>query len=356
MNKKHYLALLHSLWVTHKKLHILFAENTNYKEVYENIEDYVKLPIFDEVKKQEILEKKNTISAETIQEILEKNTVEIIDFWDEWYPKLLKEIANPPFLLYVQWKLDNSPKLAVVGSRKMSEYGEKVIEKMIPDLASYFSIVSGWAFGCDTKAHKSTLDAHGKTIAVIWTGIDICYPKENTQLYKKIIENGGAVISIFPLGTEGSNFTFPMRNEIIAGIAHGVLIAEAAERSGTLITAKLALEQSRDVFAIPGDMFRQNSFWCLELIKKGEAKLVTTAKDILEEYNILFESKTPQGEYNFTDSIEKDIYHSLMWESKSIDELSKHLNHPVQTIMIKLSFLELNGKISKIGNGKYQVH
>ena len=205
---------------------------------------------------------------------------------DGSYPAMLREIADPPITLYVkgEWQacLDQ-PCVAVIGSRMCSTYGENASEMLARDLASRgICIVSGLARGIDAAAHKGAIRGAGKTIAVLGTGIDNVYPRENTRLVKEILDSGGAVVSQFPLGTPPLKDNFPYRNRIISGLSLGVLIVEASERSGSLITARLATEQNREVMAVPGNITSGNSYGTNYLIKAG-AKLVQQWQDVVAE-------------------------------------------------------------------------
>ena len=205
---------------------------------------------------------------------------------DGSYPSCLREIADPPITLYVRgdWQgCFDLPGVAVIGSRMCSTYGENAAEMLSRDLASRgICIISGLARGIDTAAHKGAMRGGGKTIAVMGTGIDAVYPKENTRLVREILDSGGAVVSQFPLGTPPLKDNFPYRNRIISGLSLGVLIVEATERSGSLITARLATEQNREVMAVPGNITSRNSFGTNYLIKAG-AKLVQQWQDVVAE-------------------------------------------------------------------------
>ena len=205
---------------------------------------------------------------------------------DGSYPNLLREIADPPITLYVRgdWQacLD-PPCVGVIGSRQCSTYGENASEMLSRDLASRgITIVSGLARGIDSAAHRGALQAKGRTVAVMGTGIDGVYPKENTRLVREILDGGGCLVSQFPLGTPPLKDNFPYRNRIISGLSLGVLIVEASERSGSLITARLAAEQNREVMAVPGNITSSNSYGTNYLIKAG-AKLVQQWQDIVAE-------------------------------------------------------------------------
>lgn len=205
---------------------------------------------------------------------------------DGSYPFLLREIADPPITLYVQgdWQACfEAPGVGVVGSRRCSTYGENASKMLSRDLAEQgICIVSGLARGIDSAAHRGAIEAKGRTIAVLGTGLDSVYPKENTKLVESILESGGAIVTQFPLETPPLKENFPYRNRIISGLSLGVLVVEASERSGSLITARLAAEQNREVFAVPGNITSKNSFGTNYLIKSG-AKLVQQWKDVIEE-------------------------------------------------------------------------
>lgn len=202
------------------------------------------------------------------------------------YPYLLREIADPPITLYVKgdWQACfDAPGVAVVGSRRASTYGENASEMLSRDLAAAgICVISGLARGIDAAAHRGAIRAKGKTVAVLGTGINQVYPKENARLVEEILDAGGAVVSQFPLETPPLKDNFPYRNRIISGLSLGVLIVEASERSGSLITARLAIEQNREVMAVPGNITSKNSFGTNYLIKSG-AKLVQQWQDVVAE-------------------------------------------------------------------------
>lgn len=219
-------------------------------------------------------------------ELIEKNKVNVLPLDDPDYPRLLKEIHDPPPILYVKGKLEkDSLKIAIVGSRQASMYGLKIAERFSYELASYgITIVSGMARGIDTAAHKGALKAKGRTIAILGSGLSCIYPPENKGLFEQI-SNSGAVISEFPMSTKPLGYNFPRRNRIISGLSLGVLVVEAAKRSGALITVSSALEQGREVFVIPGKADSPTSFGTNQLIKEG-AKLVDDASEIIQELNL----------------------------------------------------------------------
>jgi len=244
---------------------------------------------------------RSKIDPEKEWEKLKKEEVDIITYCDDNYPELLKHISFAPLLLYVKGKIipEDRFSFGIVGTRLATEYGKRVAFDISFKLAQVgLTIVSGLAYGIDACAHKAALEAGGRTIAVLANGLDekSMFPKENLDLSRKIIENG-ALISEYPIGTEASKEKFPQRNRIISGLSKGILVAEAPLRSGSLITAKYALDQNRDVFAVPGDISSRMSYGTNWLIKKG-AILVTRAQDILDELNIEYEVVSRQRKLN----------------------------------------------------------
>lgn len=356
-NEKIFLVLLHSIWITHKKLHLIFTKNNNYREVYENINKDFLLSFWftlDQINK--ILDNKKNININNINKKLNDRKVEIICYHDNNYPVLLKELFSPPFLLYVRWKIDNSPKISIVWSRKISNYWEEVIKKIVPDISKYFTIVSGWALWCDSLAHIETLKSWNKTISIIWTWIDIDYPVSNKKLYDEIVEKWWAVISVFPLWEFWNVYNFPIRNEIVASLSVWVLIIEAWEKSWTLITANQALDLWKDLFVVPWDIFKKNCIWTNNLIKNWNAKLITCSDDILCEYNIVSNKELKKEKnINFIDKIEQDIYDILLLNDLCINELSKKLELDISTLLYKIWFMEINNYIKKWNWWKYQI-
>ena len=210
-------------------------------------------------------------------EYMKYNNINIIGILDEKYPKILKEIYDPPIQLYIKGNEDilNSLSIAIVGCREATNYGIKVAKEFAFNISKQgVNIISGLAKGIDSAAHLGTIEAKRKTIAVLGNGLDIIYPKQNANLADKILKTGGAIISEYPLGTLPKKQNFPARNRIISGLSKGIIVVEAKEKSGTLITVDFALEQGRDVYVIPGNINSINSTGTNELIKQG-AKLVT---------------------------------------------------------------------------------
>jgi len=290
-------------------------------------------------------------------EKLEKYQIKFITLKDQEYPLLLKEIPYPALGLYLRGEIPkNSNFLSVVGTRKISSYGKLAIEKILKDLIPYhFIIISGLAFGVDTLSHKIALDEGGKTIAVLGTGLDRIFPAINRSLSEKIIQNG-ALISEYPLGTPPLKQHFPWRNRIISGLSPATLVIEAPEKSGALITANFALEQNRDVFAVPGSIFNKNSLGTNKLIKQG-AKLISQTEDILEEYHLEISTISQIAKtIHFDNQLEKEIYEILETsEPLFVDKIIEKVNHKTTEVLIGLASLELKGLIKHLEGDRYSI-
>lgn len=235
---------------------------------------------------EEILKEEYRENLEKYKNYMDKHEIKLISIFDKKYPENLKNIYDPPQVLYVKGNENilNEFSLAIIGCRQNSSYGEIVTKSIAKSLAKENIItVSGLAKGIDSIAQKEAIENNAKTIAILGNGLDMIYPKENTHLAQKIIENGGAIISEYVIGTKPEKMNFPARNRIISGMSNGVIVVEAKQKSGTMITVDFALEQGRQVFAVPGNITSINSKGTNELIKQG-AKMVTCIQDIFEEY------------------------------------------------------------------------
>jgi len=283
--------------------------------------------------------------------------IKTINIQDKNYPKLLKGIKDPPEVLYVRGELNPEENcFAVVGTRMASAYGKQVALEIAGDLAEAgLTIVSGMAPGIDTFVHQATLERKGRTIAVLGTGLDekSIYPQSNLKLAKKILETGGCLISEYPPGTPGSKFTFPNRNRIISGLSLGVLVVEAKQKSGALITAHHAFEQKRKVFAIPGSIHSLNSKGCHYLIKKG-AKLVENANDILKELNL--PELTSPGLMRGETEEENLILGVLKEGVLDIDKIIEKTKLSAATVASTLAVLEIKGKVRNLGGNTYAIN
>jgi len=358
MINKNYIALLHKIWLNHNKLHLISNDYDDFKFFYDNLSHNLLYSYgFSPKQIEYILAKKEKIDIDYIDLKLKEREVDIILFSDSKYPKLLKNINNPPFILYLRWKIDNWPKIAIVWTRMMSSYWKKVIKNIVWDISRYFTIVSWWAAWCDTEVHQVSLLNKWKTISVIWTWIDLDYPISNRKLYDDIVKKWWWIISIFPLGEVWNPYNFPVRNEIVAWLSLWVVVIEAKIKSGTLITANLALDLWKDLFAVPWDIFLKNSEWCNLLISKWNAKSISNSSELLEEYNISWFSITNKNKskLDFNDDIDKNIYDILLIENLTINELKNKINIDITTLSFKLSMMEINKYIKKGLWWKYEV-
>lgn len=288
-----------------------------------------------------------------IEEILKKSEnmgIKIITRKNPLYPSLLGEIHNSPLIFYALGDIKEEDKfsVAVIGPRKPTEYGKRVADLISGELSGTgFTIVSGMARGIDSIAHRAALARQGRTIAVLGSGLDIPYPPENAGLMK-MIEKNGCVISEYPLGTKPDRENFPKRNRLISGLSLGVLIVEATNDSGTLITASYALEQNREVFAVPGMITSHKSAGTNTLIKQG-ARLVEKATDIIEELAPQLKGFLKEKKKKFLQLTEeeKEITEGLSLEPLHIDELSRQCRIPLYKILSILTTLELKGVVKQ---------
>jgi len=295
------------------------------------------------------------ISLDEEMEKLDRYGVRVLTFHDSDYPSRLKEIYDYPPILYVRGSLLPQDEwcLAVVGTRRATVYGRQATEEIVTDLArSQITIVSGLAKGIDSIAHHSALEAGGRSIAVFGSGLDIVYPAENAALARDIIQHG-ALISEYPLGTRPKADNFPRRNRVMSGLSLGVLVIEADETSGAMITAHLALEQNREVFAIPGSILSPASRGTNRLIQEG-AKLVRSYTDILEELNLTAVAHQMEiTEVIPASDTETLLLRQLSAEPTHIDEVCCSTGLPISTVSSTLAMMELKGLVKQVGNMNY---
>ena len=292
-------------------------------------------------------------------EELEEKEIQFYSFLLPRYPDLLKEIYSPPIGIYVKGTLpeDDIDKVSLVGARRCSRYGASVTYQIAKDLGkANIVVVSGMAKGIDAMAHKGIIDGGGQTIAVLGCGVDICYPAENRELMEKIIKNG-CLISEYPPGTEPSPHHFPNRNRIISGLSKIVVVVEAGKKSGTLITADLALESGRDVFVVPGNVTSALSQGTNNLIKQG-CPVVTESNDILLELGITYKEEERQA---FSTQVatkltpeEREIYNEIFDKEPVLAEtICRKLHKNIQEVQYILSLLEIAGYIRKVRQAGY---
>ena len=296
---------------------------------------------------------------------LENNHISVLTQTNPRYPKLLKAIADAPFLLYVKGKKPKIPirldrMIGVVGTRRITPYGKEVTERLVAGLVAYgFTIVSGLAYGVEAVAHETAIKEGGTTIAVLGCGIDIIAPPSNARLYDKIAGGAGAIVSEMPLGLRPNKGLFPARNRIISGLSLGVVVTEGADDSGALITARNAAEQGREVFAVPGPITSRYSAGPAKLLKNG-AKLVERVEDIVEELHIEPTSKKGRfagdpPERQGQTKEEQKILMMLAEKRIHIDELVRESGLTMQIIGSTITVLEMRGVIKDFGDNVYGI-
>jgi DNA processing protein len=288
---------------------------------------------------------------------LQDYDVHVLTILDQDYPNALREIPNPPPLLYLRgaFESDDNVAIGIVGSRTASYYGKRIAEKFSRELAKRgFSIVSGLARGIDTVAHQAAIHEGRRTIAFLGSGIDVVYPRENKRLMQNIIQHG-AVVSEFPLGTEPLAVNFPQRNRLISGFSLGILVVEAALQSGTFTTVRWALEQGKEVFAVPGDTLRKQSRGANRLIQQG-AKLVAEIDDIVEEFPFLGKQEIhppqPVIEVELS-TTEKMVFNSLNASPRLIDDIIDAIRLPSSKTSSILLSLEIKGLVQQLPGKRF---
>lgn len=375
--------MLYWIWLTIKR-GITPMKVTLLLEYFESIEEIYYSKNFNNIygidsRDRESLLNKDLSHAESVAEKTARMGAKIIVFDDENYPQLLKNIPNPPYVLYIQGKvpeLDKVLTIGVVGTRKSSERGNTDTEKLSRGLAENGAvIIGGLAEGIDAVGAWAALDAGGIAVGVIGSGLDIVYPQKNAELYK-VIASQGCIMTEYPLSSPPLRQHFPARNRIIAGLSRGVLVTEAPLNSGALITARRAVENNRDVFAVPRNI-NDTGFQGTNLLIQQGAKLVTCAEDIICEYpyavkvppmkktvtrtldkneNILPESESADSKKNIhLNESEKQILALLRGKDMPIDEMSRELKMPVNELNVKMLMLEMKGIVKKIPGNKYQL-
>ncbi len=319
-----------------------------------NKKELKKLKGIGEKTSKKILLSKSNFKPEVEMKKVKKSKLKLVTLKDKCYPNLLKEIYDAPSILYYKGDLKalNKPSLAIVGTRECSDYAKKVAYRLGYRLAKAgIPIVSGMALGVDTAAHKGALET-GLTYAVLGSGLDYIYPYQNRELYSKIINNG-AVVSSFYLGSKPEKKNFPCRNRIISGLAMGTIVVEAPKRSGALITADFALEQGREVYAIPGDITRKNNYGSNKLIQQG-AKLVQNISDIIEEIKLNFLNRNKNLFFKRKKEVitklsktERKVYNLIKTKKLHYEEISQQLDLDVTKLNRILVELELKNIINK---------
>ncbi len=281
----------------------------------------------------------------TQEKLLKETSSTIITIFDRNYPEFLKNSSNPPIVLFClgNCHLLTSKLFTIVGTREATSYGKSITKRFAMELSEYFTIVSGMAFGIDREAHEATLEAGGKTIAVLASGVDMPTPKSNESTYRKILKKDGAIISPYPLSSRPKKHQFVERNYILAAISVGTLVTEAPEKSGALITARIAADEGRDVFSVPGDITRYTSKGTNKLIKDG-AIPATSPNDIIEYYSL--NAMKPLSDEKVNDPVLQAVLNGC----ETVEEIAQALNLPISKVLSKITELELMGLVENSGD------
>ncbi len=332
-------------------------------EKFSSLDEFLKseqLYKFSKIQSDEIFGTKNDNLdfAERQIDLCEKNKVKLISIWNEKYPDLLKQISYPPVMLFVRGELQNSDAMAIaiVGTRHRSIYGKMVTEKFSESFSrNNIIVVSGLAYGIDTDAHLSTIKSNGKTYAVIASGIDQLSPAIAIKNAEKIVESGGAIVSEYRCGVAATLGSFPQRNRIISGIAKATVIIESGIKGGSLITAKMAINENREVFAVPGNISSKTSQGTNLLIKNTAAIPALSPEQIMEDMGLnqqLFSNKKEQ-KIVFANAIERKIYNSLGDEPMHIDTIASVTGVEITEILVRLLEMEFKSLIRQLPGKQY---
>jgi len=351
MNETDSLLKLSYSKLTSKKITSLIT-TFNIEEIFEK--DLSEINNVIDIKKEEWGNIKN-IKVEKAKKILSDVGAKIIKINDEDYPENLRDVINPPPILYVRGKLEieDSTAIGIVGSRNCTEYGRTVAKTLAKELAPFgITIISGLARGIDTAAHFGALEGGGRTIAVMATGIERIYPSSNRNLASHIVKNG-ALITDFPPLTSPIGYHFPLRNRIISGLSNAIITVQAEKRSGVFSTVSWALDYNREVFAVPGNVNVRQSMGTNKLIKMG-ASVVTSSEDILQALNISSKKKGKEEKIPLSlPGDEKIIYEMLGTEPIPVDAILEMTGFTIQHITSILLLLELKGLIREVGGKRY---
>ncbi|MBR2526114.1 DNA-processing protein DprA [bacterium] len=328
------------------------------KAFYATYNDLTQIENLSKKKAENFLNLRDKIDIDKIYNYVIQNDIKVVTFENEKYPFMLKQIDNPPAVLYIKGDLEScnlNKTLAVVGSRKASFNGKESLKIILKDLINTdICIVSGLASGIDTTAHHTAIENNLKTIGVIASGFNYTYPESNRALYKSIENGAGAIISEYYPTFEPLKFRFPERNRIVTGLSYGTIVAEAGLKSGALISANLTLEQGRELMCIPGLISNPNTQGIYKLIKNG-ATIVTESNDILNALN--WEIKQPQQQkLNLTEQTddEQKILSSIEIEPKGFDLIQNETNISTEDLLMNLTTLELKGIIKQVEGDRYQ--
>lgn len=355
MPKRESLLYLNAIGLNHDELKYIaeeFEDPTQIINDVKNLNDEIRI---ENKIKEKLTQVSSNFDFDRYVNYMHSNDIQYTTIYDKTYPEILRRIDDSPKLLYIRGCLEEKrPGLAVVGSRKCTDYGRWAAEKLVKDLSDYgVNIISGLALGIDRIAHTTAIKSGLKTIGVLGCGVDTVYPAGNRGVYNDIINGNGAIVSEFRLETPPLPFHFPLRNRIISGLALGLIIIEAKEKSGTLITANYAATQGKEVFSLPGNINSIYSRGTNALIRDG-AKIITDVSDIVEEIpdlRMVRENiKKIDKDLSRLSDDEKVVYELIVLQPMSIDEISQVAHMPISLLMSVITMLELKGIATEIDN------
>lgn len=360
-NDRDTLIWLNSIYISDATIKVLFQHFNSISDIWNvTSSEILKIDGIRKNIKEKIIYNRNAEQLNITLEKINEAGINIVTILDENYPNRLRYIHNSPTVLYCNGEFteEDEISIAIVGSRKSTSYGKWASEKFAKDLAKLgITVVSGMARGIDTCSHRGAIDGNGRTVAVLGSGVDVVYPKSNKKLYEEI-SSQGVVVSEFPLGTPPYAANFPQRNRIISGMSLGVFIIEATEKSGSLITANYALEQGKEVFALPGNINSIFSRGTNGLIKDG-AKMVMDIEDILEEIIELKEKmsnfKGEDIDYSSLGSVEKKVVDVLKEKPIHCDNIVYLTGLDISTVISTLTILELKGIVKELPGRVYML-
>jgi len=361
LSKKDILIWLNSLNIGNQNIEKIISQVDDIRDIWYMTDSVInRFKNISSKNKEAIIKNRNEDYLKKVLYILEEQNIEVVTIYDENYPESLKNIYNKPLVLYIKGKIleEDEFAIAVVGSRKATSYGKWATEKFVKELVNLdITIVSGLATGIDSIAHKTALEYNGRTIAVLGNGLDIVYPNKNKELYKEIAKNGALITEYF-CGVAPLPYNFPQRNRIISGLSLGVIIVEAKGKSGSLITAQHALEQGKEVFAVPGNINSIFSEGTNRLIKDG-AKLIMDVEDIIEElYQLqdrLNRVKKENIDYSNLSELEISIVELIKEGPMHCDTIAMKTGMNIKEVNSILTILELKGIIKEIGGGIFAL-
>jgi DNA processing protein len=353
---KYWLAFNYISGIGPSKIQALLGHFGSLELAWKATEDQLRNIGFDSRSIQTFSETRQTFDLDRYAQQVEKSGATVLTWEDTDYPELLREIPAAPPLIFLRGQFEPIDRwaVAVVGTRRLSAYGRQVTHDLVSGLVrNGITIVSGLARGIDAVAHRTALEEGGRTIAVMASGIDKIYPPEHRELAHQIVDGRGVLITDYPLGAEPESTHFPARNRLISGLSLGVLVVEAGEKSGALITSRFALEQNREVFAVPGNINSPNSTGANKLIQQG-GKLVLRVEDILEELNLRMIADQAEAKVILPESAEEAaLISQLSSQPTHIDELGRLTGMPSSLISSTLTMMELKGMVQQVGSMNY---